>query len=195
VRRRLRSHIQSNVVGYVALFFALSLGGAWAATELQRNEVKSKHIAKKQVKSSDLAPEAVTSPKVANGSLLGDDFAPGQLPSGPNGATGPAGPNGATGPQGATGSPGISGLETVFATSASDSVSPKEITVDCPAGKRTIGTGAVIIGAEGHVLIDEIVPSAATTVPGNVFVNAAEEEPTTGDSWSVRAYAICAFAQ
>ena len=137
----------------------------------------------------------MTSPKVANGALLGEDFAAGQLPSGPKGATGPEGPRGATGSTGAAGVPGISGLETVFATSASNSVDEKDVTVDCPAGKRTIGTGGLIIGAAGHVVLDEIVPSSATTVPGNVFVNAAEEEPPTPDSWSVRAYAICAFAQ
>ena len=78
-------HIRSNFIGYIALFFALGLGSAWAATELGKNEVKSKNIGAGQVKNSDLAADAVTSSKVADGSLLDDDFAAGQLPQGPAG--------------------------------------------------------------------------------------------------------------
>ena len=85
------SHLRSNVIGYLALFVALS-GTAWAATELDKNEVKSKHIGKGQVRNSDLADNSVASPKVANGSLLGEDFAPGQLLAGPQGEPGRSGP-------------------------------------------------------------------------------------------------------
>jgi hypothetical protein len=81
----------SNIVSMISLLFALGLGSAWAATELEKNEVKSKHIGKGQVKNSDLGENSVTSPKVADGSLLDDDFASGQLPQGPQGETGPAG--------------------------------------------------------------------------------------------------------
>jgi hypothetical protein len=49
--RAFRAHIRSNVVGYVALFFALSLSTAWA---LERNSVRSKHIVNSQVKSPDV---------------------------------------------------------------------------------------------------------------------------------------------
>lgn len=75
---RLPSH--TTVVAYVGCFAALATGGAYAAGELGKNDVRSKHIAKGQVKKSDLGKNAVTSPKVANGSLLGEDFAAGQLP-------------------------------------------------------------------------------------------------------------------
>ena len=91
-----RSHVRSNVIGYLALFVALS-GTAWAATELDKNEVKSKHIKNRGVKTKDLANNAVTSPKVADGSLLGEDFAAGQLPQGPQGDVGPRGPQGEPG--------------------------------------------------------------------------------------------------
>ena len=53
----------ANVVSVISLVFALGLGGAWAATELDKNEVKSKHIGKGQVKNADLANDAVTSPE------------------------------------------------------------------------------------------------------------------------------------
>jgi hypothetical protein len=95
----------SNVVSVISLLFALGLGSAWAATELEKNEVKSKHIGKGQVKNPDLADNAVTSPKVADGSLLGADFAPDQLPAGERGPVGPPGQPGADGADGADGSP------------------------------------------------------------------------------------------
>ena len=97
---KVSEHLRRNVVGYVAVFLALGLGSAWAATELEKNEVKSKHIGKGQVKNSDLANDAVNSQKVANASLLGDDFAPGQLPAGPQGERGPQGPQGEQGTPG-----------------------------------------------------------------------------------------------
>jgi hypothetical protein len=97
---KVSSHIRSNVVGYIALFFALGLGSAWAATELSKNEVKSKHIKNAGVKTKDLANNSVTSPKVADGSLLGEDFAPGQLPAG---EPGPPGERGAPGEDGEDG--------------------------------------------------------------------------------------------
>ena len=93
---KLRVHLTfANVVSVIALLFALGLGGAWAASELSKNEVKSKHIGKGQVKAKDLGKNAVSSPKVADGSLLDHDFAPGQLPAGPQGERGPQGEPGA----------------------------------------------------------------------------------------------------
>jgi hypothetical protein len=74
-----RHHIRANIVGYVALFFALSLGTAWA---LERNSVKSKHIADGQVKSKD----------VKDNGLLGADIDESSLQLGQiTTASGPAG--------------------------------------------------------------------------------------------------------
>jgi hypothetical protein len=88
----LRRHLRQQFIGYIALFFALGLGSAWAATELGKGDVKSRHIANREVKRTDLAKQAVTSPKVADGTLLAEDFAAGQLP----GVADPQGPPGAT---------------------------------------------------------------------------------------------------
>jgi len=77
----------ANVVATLALFLALG-GGAVAAVTLSRNSVKSKHIAKGQVKRSDIGKDAVTSAKVKAASLLGSDFKAGQLPPGPQGEPG-----------------------------------------------------------------------------------------------------------
>lgn len=91
-----RRHIRQQLIGYIALFFALGLGSAWAATELSKNEVKSRHIGKGQVKRSDLANDAVNSAKVGNGTLSAKDFAAGQLPSGAQGPKGAAGADNAS---------------------------------------------------------------------------------------------------
>jgi hypothetical protein len=93
-------HLRSNLVGYVALFIALS-AGAYAAG-LPKNSVKSKQIKDGQVKMADIAANAVDGSKVADGSLSQSDFG-GALPAG---AQGPVGPAGATGPQGPTGPEG-----------------------------------------------------------------------------------------
>lgn len=59
---RVRTHIRSNAVGYVALFVALS----GTATALPgKNTVDSGDIAPRQVKSGDLADNAVTNAKLA----------------------------------------------------------------------------------------------------------------------------------
>lgn len=102
--RRIRAHIRSNVVGYVAVFIALS-GSAYAAVTLERNQVKSKHIGPGQVREPDLAANSVTSAKVADGSLLESDFGAGQLPQGPQGERGLPGPPGEDGADGQDGSP------------------------------------------------------------------------------------------
>ena len=77
----------ANVMSVLALFVALG-GSAYA---LKKNSVTSKQLKNNGVKNVDLANDAVTSQKVADGSLLDDDFGAGQLPQGPQGPQGPAG--------------------------------------------------------------------------------------------------------
>ena len=102
MRRILCSRLSyANVTATLALFIALG-AGAYAAG-LPKNSVKSKQIKAGAVNVDEIAENAVTSPTVANGSLLRDDFAAGQLPAGPEG---PPGPPGADGTAGAPGSPG-----------------------------------------------------------------------------------------
>jgi len=77
------------VVACLALLVALG-GTGYAATVLPRNSVGA----------AQLQANAVTSAKVRNGTLVRQDFKPGQLALGPRGASGPAGP---AGPAGQTG--------------------------------------------------------------------------------------------
>jgi hypothetical protein len=91
---------------------------------------------------------------------------------------------------------GVNGLQRVEASSAENSVSPKQVTASCPSGKTLVGTGFDIFGgksgsspnAQTDVVMDFVIPgSASVTV-------AAYEESLTSARWRVTATAICATA-
>ncbi len=101
----------ANVMSTIAVFAVLG-GGAYAADkigskDIAKKAVKSEHIKNKGVKTNDLAKrsvktknlgrQAVKGNKVAQGTLLNEHFADGQLPQGEQG------PQGATGPKGEPG--------------------------------------------------------------------------------------------
>ena len=142
--RKFRDHVRTNVIGYLALFVALS-GTGWAASELSKDEVKSRHIKNAGVKTKDLADNAVTSPKVADGSLLGEDFAAGQLPQGPPGEQGPQGQQGVQGEQGLQGEQGASGATNVVRRNGPLIVVVADSTgtarVSCSPGEKAVGGG------------------------------------------------------
>src|SRR5919106_918303 len=75
MQNRIRNHIRSNVVGYVALFFALSLGTAYASHPDGENTISSGDIINGAVRTADLRNGAANSAKVANESLTGEDVA------------------------------------------------------------------------------------------------------------------------
>ena len=85
---KLRPHLTyANVISTLCLFIVLG-GSSYAAIQLSKGSVKTKHI----------AMNAVTTKKVRDASLLAQDFAPNQLPQGPKGDTGDTGPQGIPGP-------------------------------------------------------------------------------------------------
>jgi hypothetical protein len=95
-------HVRGNLVAYLALFLALGGTSAYAAGALPKASVGAKQLKK----------NAVTSPKVRDGSLRAQDFAPGQLPrgeQGPQGERGAIGPQGERGPEGPEGPQGEQG--------------------------------------------------------------------------------------
>lgn len=71
---RIYAHIRGNVVGYVAVFLALT-GVTWAATA-PRNSVGTKAIKKGAVKTKKIASGAVTEPKIAADAVTGAQIAP-----------------------------------------------------------------------------------------------------------------------
>jgi hypothetical protein len=84
---RIRNHIRSNVVGYIALFLVLTGGTAQALNG--SNTVFSDDIVNRDVKTADLgigavttnrlAPNAVKTGRVADGTLTGTDVANGSI--------------------------------------------------------------------------------------------------------------------
>jgi hypothetical protein len=200
---RLRPRLTyANVVSTLCLFIVLG-GSSYAAVTLTKNTVRSKHIKNGEVKRPDVAGNAIDSAKVRNGSLLNQDFAPGQLPAGPPGQAGAPGAAGAPGGTGQQGEAGLSGLEQVSAASVSDSVSPKSAVATCPAGKRAIsGAADINSGTFGsspdqvtHVVITNSgSPSSEATVPGTFFARAHEIDPAFTGNWNVQVRGICANA-
>ncbi len=63
---RIVKHFRGNVVAYVALFFALGMGTAYA---LDRNSVRSKHIVNSQVKSPDVKNDGLKGRDIKESSL------------------------------------------------------------------------------------------------------------------------------
>ena len=111
------------VVALTALFVAVG-GTSYAAVQLAPNSVRSRHIKDGEIKRADLATNAVGAAQVADGSLLAADFRSGQLPAGPQGATGPQGNAGAT---------------SVVVRAASGTGT---VTASCKPGERATGGGA-----------------------------------------------------
>ena len=161
--QRLISHLSyANVVATGALVLATT-GGAYAATQLPRDSVGARQIRTAAVRSSD----------VKDGSLLSRDFAPGQLPAGPQGSPGIQGPQGPKGDKGDQGDKGDRGDQGDRGPSeAFDQTTPFFLR-NLPPGSYAItakvglagGTGRVQLGCSlsaGAAVLDEAQASAST---------------------------------
>jgi hypothetical protein len=69
----------ANVTATLALFLAIAGGTVYAASEIGKNDVKSKNIAKGAVKTSDLHSNAVTGEKLKDGTISGADLQDGSV--------------------------------------------------------------------------------------------------------------------
>ena len=69
---RIREHLRTNVVGYIAIFLFATGGSAIALQS--RNTVDSGDIKNGQVTRNDIAPNAVNGSRVARNSLAGGDI-------------------------------------------------------------------------------------------------------------------------
>ena len=157
--------------------------GSVTTAKIKNGAVTTAKLKNDAVTVDKLAANAVTSGQVKNGTLLKDDFKSGQLPAGP---PGPAGPRGLPGPKGA---PGVSGLERVDAATSSSSANSKSVVATCPSGKRVIGGGAQATGSGANkVSINQNFPDSS----GNKWNAQAVEVVSTGQSWQLQSYALCA---
>jgi hypothetical protein len=91
MQNRIRSHIRTNVVAYVALFFALGGGAAWAthpggadtisSADIINNEVKTQDIRDANLTTADIRARAVTTGKLADGAVTEQKLANGAVNS------------------------------------------------------------------------------------------------------------------
>jgi hypothetical protein len=86
--------------------------------------------------------------------------------------------------------PAPPGLEYRWTTSPVGSQSSRGATATCTAGKRVLGTGAVINDGGRHVGLSHVLPTPA--VATQVAAVAHEDETGYGGSWSITSWAVCA---
>jgi rhodanese-related sulfurtransferase len=190
MRRHIRRPSAALVIACGALLVALS--GTSVASVTQALPANS--VGEVQLRAS-----AVTSEKVKDETLQIVDIAPRARAA----LTGPAGPIGHQGPKGAKGDPGlvgIAGLEIVQAKTPKTSKNGKNISAYCRGGRRVIGGGAS--ASDWTILPDHIIalndsepvrtaPSGGRNRDG--WHAAAIELSPKDISWSLTAFAICAF--
>ena len=130
--------------------------------------------------------------------VVGPDGSPGPMglpgPAGSRGPVGPSGPEGPPGPHGERGPAGVSGFEVITARippNGFNSESPKQVTAECPNGKRVIGTGATIEGTNGDlnglVALQEVAP-----VRRDARGRAIEVAQGSDVRWALVVFAFCA---
>ena len=131
---KIRKHIRSNAIGYVAVFIALTIAPAWAS--VTKNSVSSKHIKNGQVKSIDVANGGLTTTDI-NESTLGGTL--GTL-------------NGLKLASSTTEAGGIQfGSDTaLYRESANNLITPDSLNV---LGTATLGSGALTANANGTTQI------------------------------------------
>jgi hypothetical protein len=204
-KARRRRPSAALVVSSLALFTALS-GGAYAATTIGSLQIKNNAVQSVDVKDGTL--------KTADMSLSARLALKGKAgPAGPAGLPGPKGDQGIQGIQGIPGTAaakgdkgdkgdqgdqGISGLVRVTDHTASDSDSPKSVTVNCPAGKKVVGTGfdisGAITGASPNAIKSVAIDQATIAAGLGSATFSGYEQDATAANWSVYGYVMCAYA-
>jgi hypothetical protein len=84
-------------------------------------------------------------------------------------------------------------VQQVNAFSAFDSNVYKSVRANCPAGQQVIGTGYQLLGAEGSVVLDDLIPARTSVLVGAGEVVGRPGEPADGTtrSWQIEATALC----
>lgn len=131
------------VVACIALLVALSGTGLAAVAALPVNSVGPLQLKANAVTTPKVAANAITGPKVRNGSLQKADFAPGQLPAGPQGLKGDKGDKGETGAAGVIGAVTVRTQSVLIGggTAENAKYSTRTVTRNCDSDEKAISAG------------------------------------------------------
>jgi hypothetical protein len=143
--------------------------GAVSTSKLDDGAVKTDKIANGDVTNAKLGGDSVSAGKIQDGAVTASKLAPSlnaQL---------------------------VKDVSYVTATSPSDSVSPKTVKAECPAGKQVIGGGGKVVAPTFEsIAVTESAPIANAEAKRNAWSATARELGAEDTIWSVEAYAICA---
>ena len=84
------------------------------------------------------------------------------------------------------------GLEWIKAQTATNSDSPKTLTVACSPGKTVLGAGDTITGGDGEVFVDEAVPNGGAGVAATQVSLIGVEGDDYSGKWDLDGFLICA---
>jgi hypothetical protein len=179
------------VVAFIALLLALG-SGAYAQLSIPNNSVGTKKLKNNAVTTKKINNGAVNSNKVKNGSLMSADFAAGQIPAGPRGATGergPAGPAGLAGPAGPAGARGPAGATNVTVETSAEMIDP---VATCPAGRVATGGGGSVTDNTWYLYESFPVAPATPGGPPTAWAVNAADTGAPGTIMPSIAYVVCA---
>jgi hypothetical protein len=87
----------------------------------------------------------------------------------------------------------VPGLGYFLTPSETNSAVYKSVTFACPPGQVVVGTGYQLAGAEGSVVLDDLIPTeTGVTVGAGEVVGPGEPADGTTLNWSVTAFTSCA---
>ncbi len=101
------------------------------------------------------------------------------------GCAGPPGPPGPAGP------PGLSAYEVVVGETAVNNTPTKQLTVNCPAGKRALGAGWSVLDPTSAIL-DGRATYFEPAFDGSHWLVNAQNNSTFAPNWKLRVRVICA---
>jgi hypothetical protein len=191
---RLRPRLTyANVVATLALFIALSTGGAYAATQINGRDLKNSSVTGAKIKNRSLTRSdiksgtlgttqlsaAVRKQLAAKGGGGGGTGATGKTgKTGSRGATGPRGRTGATGKTGATGAAGKNGA--TGATGPAGTVDTSRYYDKAESDARFLGAAGTAVDAQrvGGKTASELVVATRSTVAEETTLDSSPRRVT-----------------